>query len=435
MKNSVASTASRKIRFYLLCASAAVGGLVIGAGGWAASATIASAVIASGTVGTQGNTKRIQHVLGGVVREIQVSNGAKVKAGQILIRLDGTQASTSLAAVSKEIAQLEARRLRLESERVGNRTIDASPSAQSSPADGFSSYLQSETALFEARHAQLSSKREQFLAQIAQLRHQQAAARERLISNTEEISWTAQQTERTESLADQGLMQFFRLAESKRVAAQLQGQRSHILSDEALASTRIRETNVQIRQLEHDRRTEVLGQLIDTDARLGKLSEQRTALEDQIRHLDIRSPVDGIVHQLAAHTIGGVVSAGDVVMDIVPSGEALTVETRIRPADIDQVVVGQVARLRFSAFSQRDTAEIEGLVETVSADVSVNSQSGETWYSARINIAASERARLGELVLVPGMPVEAFISGQERSALSYLIKPISDQMERAMREN
>jgi len=430
------SPANKAIRRYMLLAGVTLAVLVIGAGGWAATMNISSAVIGSGVVGVEGNTKKIQHGKGGIVREIRVGNGAMVHAGDILLRLDGVEALTSLSATSKEIAQLDARRFRLIAERDGGKEL-IDPLQQMSRLEDrqFIASLKSETSLFEARRDQLESKQAQLREQIAQIERQRDGTRQRLLANSEEASWSGQQADRLDSLAKNGLVQFSRLADSKRIVAQLSGERSQLLSDEATAAKRITEIELQIAQLQKDRRAEVLTDLLDTEGRLAKLEEQRLALEDQIANLDIRAPVDGIVHQLATHTVGGLLSPGETAMNIVPTRDMLTVDMRIKPTDVDQVSIGQAARLRFSAFNQRTTSEIEGRVESLSPDVSANEQTGETWYSARIAISPEERAKLGALALIPGMPVEVYIKSEPRTALAYLIKPISDQMERAMREN
>lgn len=436
MEAASESPANKAIRRYMLLAGVTLGGMVVGAGGWAATMNISAAVIGSGVIGVEGNTKKIQHGRGGIVREIRVSNGTMVRAGDILLRLDGVEASTNLAATVKEIDQLDARRLRLLAERDGvEELIDPIQQMARLEDRQFIDGLKSETSLFVARREQIDSKTAQLKEQIAQIERQRDGTRQQLVANAEEASWSEQQAQKIENLAKEGLVQFSRLADSKRMVAQLSGERSQLLSDEATAGKRITEIEIQIAQLDKDRRTEVLTDLLDTEGKLAKLAEQRLALEDQIEHLVIRAPVDGIVHQLATHTIGGLLSPGETAMNIVPTRDMLTVDMRIKPNDVDQVSIGQAARLRFSAFNQRTTSEIEGRVESLSPDVSVNEQTGETWYSARIAISPQERAKLGELTPIPGMPVEAYIKAEPRTALAYLMKPISDQMERAMREN
>lgn len=436
MRTHSESPANRAIRRYMLLAGVTIGVLVVGAGGWAATMNISSAVIGRGVVGVEGNTKKIQHGRGGIVREIRVGNGATVRVGDILLRLDGVEASTSLSATSREMEQLDAKRLRLIAERDGGTELIDPMQLMTRLSDTqFIADLKSETSLFEARREQIEAKTAQLKEQIAQVEQQRDGTRQKLAANAEETAWSSRQAQRLDNLAKNGLVQFSRLADSKRIVAQLSGERSQLLSDEATAEKRITEIKLQIAQLQKDRRAEVLTDLVDTEGRLAKLKQQRLALEDQIAHLDIRAPVDGIIHQLATHTIGGFLSPGETAMNLVPTSGMLTVEMRIKPTDVDQVSIGQAARLRFSAFNQRNTPEIEGRVENLSPDVSVNEQTGETWYSARIAIPAQERAKLGDLALIPGMPVEAYIKSEPRTALAYLMKPISDQMERAMREN
>lgn len=429
------SPANRAIRRYMLLAGVTLGSLVIGVGGWAATMNISAAVIGSGVVGVEGNTKKIQHRQGGIVRDIRVSNGTMVHAGDILMRLDGIEASINLAATIKEMNRLDARRLRLIAERDGaDELID--PLQQMPRLDDrqFTEGLKSETSLFRARREQIESKADQLKEQIGQIEQQRDGMRQRLLSNAEESTWSERQAQKIENLAKEGLVQFSRLADAKRTVAQLSGQRSQLLSEEATAGKRIIEMELQIAQLGKDKRSEVLTDLLDTEGRLAKLEEQRLVLEDQIAHLDIRAPVDGIVHQLSMHTVGGFLSLGETAMNIVPTRDMLTVDMRIRPSDVDQVAIGRPTRLRFSAFNQRTTSEIEGRLESLSPDVSVDEQTGETWYSARIAISPDERAKLGNLALIPGMPVEAYIKSEPRTVLAYLMKPISDQMERAMRE-
>jgi HlyD family secretion protein len=162
--------------------------------------------------------------------------------------------------------------------------------------------------------------------------------------------------------------------------------------------------------------------------------ERKVAAEDQLKRVDIRAPQDGFVHQLAVHTVGGVVTPGEPLMLIVPEQDELTVEARIPPQEIDQLRVGQSATLRFAAFNQRTTPEINGWVSRISADVAQDQKSGATYYVVRLTMAAAEVARLGEQKLIPGMPVEVFIQTGQRTVMSYLVKPLHDQIVKAFRE-
>ncbi|MFK3776574.1 HlyD family type I secretion periplasmic adaptor subunit [Agrobacterium sp. NPDC089420] len=410
--------------------------MVFGVGGWAATANLSGAVIGTGTVVVDGNVKRIQHREGGIVGEITVRNGAIVKSGDLLIRLDATVTRANLAIVAKQMAQLGARRMRLVAERdnAGMRAVAMRRADEADEAD-VAEYIAAETSLFAARRRTLDGQKAQLGQRIDQIRQENEGLVVRKSAKAEELSWIGQELVRVRSLNEQQLIQFNRLAELERLRAQLDGERGQLIAEIARAATRITETELQILQLDQDRLAEVLTELRDVDNKLAELSEQKVTAEDQLKRIDIRSPQDGIVHELAVHTIGGVITAGETVMQIVPINDRLVVETKIQPADIDQLHVGQQATLRFSAFNQRTTPEVAGYVKTVAADLVSNPQTGESWYTARIEIEPDELAKLGNLSLLAGMPVEAYIKTGERTALSYLVKPLTDQIAKAMRED
>jgi HlyD family secretion protein len=203
----------------------------------------------------------------------------------------------------------------------------------------------------------------------------------------------------------------------------------------AQAKGKVAETELRILQVDEDMRTEVGKDLADIRAKTSELVEKRVSAEDQLKRVDIRAPQDGFVHQLSVHTVGGVITPnGEPLMLIVPESDALTVEAKVPPQDIDQLHVGQTAVLRFSAFNQRTTPEINGTVSLVSADVSVDQKTGASYYTIRVGVSAEELARLGEVKLVPGMPVEAFVQTVPRTVISYLVKPLQDQVSKAFRE-
>ncbi|MGE7368462.1 HlyD family type I secretion periplasmic adaptor subunit [Neorhizobium sp. NPDC001467] len=436
LEPGVATPASKAIRRYLLASVVTVGVLVIGAGGWAATANLSSAVIGSGTIVVEGSTKRIQHREGGIIGQIRVTDGSRVRPGELLIRLDDTITRANLAVVAKQIDQLEARRMRLIAERDEQDALKLPQElADRRFTPAVADYISAETALFKARRETMQAQKGRLGQQIGQIEQERRGLEVRRDAKNEELSWVAEELRRISNLSEQGLVQFTRLSQLQRTKAQLDGERGQLIAEIARAATRISETELQILQLDQDRRAEVLTEMRDIDNKLAELAEQRIAAEDQLKRIEITAPQAGIVHELAVHTIGGVIAPGDTVMLIVPTDDKLVIDTKIRPADIDQVRHGQRAALRFSAFNQRTTPEIDGIVETVSADLNHNPQTGESWYSARITIPPQERIKLGDLTLVAGMPVETFVQSGERSALSYLVKPLTDQVARAMREN
>jgi HlyD family secretion protein len=202
----------------------------------------------------------------------------------------------------------------------------------------------------------------------------------------------------------------------------------------AQSKGKIAETELQILQIEQDMRSEVGKDLADIRGKLSELAEKRTTAEDQLSRTEIRAPQDGIVHQLAAHTVGGYIAQGEPIMLIVPKADALTVEAKIAPQDIDQVRLGQNAVLRFSAFNQQTTPELNGEVSLVSADITQDQKTGASFYTVRIATRNDELARLAGLKLMPGMPVESLIQTGSRTAISYLTKPLVDQLTKAWKE-
>lgn len=430
------SPASRAIRRYTVLGFAAILILVVGMGGWAAMADLSGAVIGSGTVVVDGNVKRIQHREGGIVAEIPVRDGELVEAGDMLVRLDGTITRANLAIITKQIDQLSARKMRLVAERDNTSELTMPFELVGRTGDPeIADHMKSEQALFAARKQTLAGQKAQLSQRIGQIDQETEGLVVRRKAKEQELSWIGQELVNVRSLNRQKLVEFNRLAELERLRAQLDGERGQLISEIARAGTRITETELQILQLDQDRRTEVLTELRDVDNKLAELSEQRVAAEDELGRIDILAPQAGFVHELAIHTIGGVIGPGETIMQIIPVHDTLVVEARIQPADIDQVKVGQRANLRFSAFNQRTTPELLGEVKTVAADLSHNQQTGESWYAARIRIRPDELARLGSLSLLVGMPVEAFVQTGERTAISYLVKPLADQIARAMRED
>lgn len=430
------SRATRSIARSMTVAVAAIAVLILGIGGWAATSKLAGAVVAPGMVVVEGNVKLVQHRTGGIVGEIRVKNGSRVAAGDLLIRLDDTITRANLAVITKQIDQLTARRMRLAAERDEAAEVmvpDELKARLSEPE--VADYVKAEEALFKARKRTIEGQKAQLRERIDQIRQESEGLVARRAAKDDELKLIEEELAGVVQLHEKQLTPFSQVAALQRVKAQLAGERGQLTSDIARAATRITETELQILQLDQDRRAEVLTELRDIENKLAELAEQRVAALDELKRVNILAPQDGLVHELAVHTIGGVITPGETIMQIVPVNDALVVEARVRPSDIDQLHAGQQAVLRFSAFNQRTTPELFGTVETIGANLSASKETGETWYTVRIDMSREEIARLGNLVLQSGMPVEAFIETGERTALSYLTKPLADQIARAMRED
>jgi HlyD family secretion protein len=410
--------------------------LTLGIGGWAATTDIVGAVVAAGSLVVETNVKKVQHPTGGVVGEVRVRDGDRVRAGDVLVRLDDTQTRAGLAIVTKSLDEFAARQAREEAERDEADYVRFPDDLLARRADPEVQLLiAGEQRLFELRRSARLGQAAQLRERIAQLREQIQGIEDQVEAKAREIRLINEELIGVRELWGKNLVQITRVTALERDAARLEGERGALVSNIAQTRGKITETELQILQIGQDLRSEVSRDLAEIRARISEFVEKKIAAEDQLRRMDIRAPQDGIVHQLTAHTVGGVISAqGDPIMLIVPETDALSAEVRIAPQDIDQVRIGQSAVMRFPAFNQRTTPELLGEVTRISADVTQDPKTGATFYTLRINAPESEIARLEGLRLLPGMPVESFIQTGERKVLSYLTKPLSDQIAKAWRE-
>lgn len=419
------------LRFGLTLVLLVVGGV----GGWAATTSISGAVIASGMIVVDSNLKKVQHPTGGVVGEIRVRDGARVEAGDLLLRLDETVTRANLTIVVKSLTELTARKARLEAERDGKDEISfpAELLALVGQADP-DRVMAGERSLFKLRRESREGQVQQLRQRIVQLREEMSGHAAQEEAKSREIEFIGRELTGARELFDKNLMPITKMTQLEREATRLMGERGQIIAARAQSAGRIAEIELQILQIGRDLSSEVTKDMRETEAKIGELVERKVAAEDQLKRVEIKAPQAGVVHQMAVHTVGGVIAPGADILLIVPETDELIVEAKVPPSEIDQVRVGQNAVLRFSNFNQRTTPEINGTVRRLSADVSLDQRTGLSFYTLRIALPASEVARLGNVQLVPGMPVEAFLQTSERKVISYLVKPLHDQVQRAFRE-
>ncbi|NYJ10991.1 HlyD family secretion protein [Rhizobium leguminosarum] len=404
-------------------------------GGLAATIRLQGAVIAAGTLVVDSYVKPVQHQKGGTVGEVFVKNGDIVEAGRILVHLADTQTRASLAIVSKRLKELAARTARLTAERDGREAISFPETLLTHQEDPeVAAMLDGEQRLFNDRKSSVKGRKAQLAERIRQLSKEAEGLTAQQHGKQAAISIINKELASLQPLLDQGIIPATRVYALQRDAADLSGELGNLVASEAQTKGRIAETELQIIQVDDDQRTEVSDQLRQAESEIGEYSERLIAAEDELRHIDIRSPQAGKVHELAVHAPGAVVTPGEAIMQIVPINDALTPELRLAPQDIDQVAVGQDVTLRFSAFSQRTTPELNGRVTKIAADLIVDQRTGQSYYRLRVSIPVAEWARLDDLTPVPGMPVEAFVQTGERTALAYLTKPLADQVVRAFKE-
>ncbi len=427
--------ARRSIRRHVIVGVILIILLAGGVGGWAATSEIKGAVIAQGSIVVDSNVKKVQHPSGGVVGELNVRDGDRVKAGDVVVRLDDTVTRANLAIVTKGLNELLARKARLAAERDGAASI-AFPRELTSHADDpeVAAAIASEQKLFELRRTSRDGQRDQLRQQVAQLNQEIQGLGAQQASKTKEIDLVQRELAGVRDLYQKSLVQLTRLTALEREAARLEGERGQLISSMAQTRGKIAEIQLKIIQVDQDLSSDVGKELREVDAKIGEFVERKVTAEDQLKRIELRAPQDGTVFQSAVHTVGGVISAGDAIMLIVPEADNLAVEAKVNPQEIDQLQIGQTALLRFTSFNQRTTPEIYGTVTRISADASTDQRTGVNYYTVRIGMSPDEIARLGDVKLVPGMPVEVFAQTADRTVLSFLAKPLLDQVKRAFRE-
>jgi HlyD family secretion protein len=409
--------------------------LVIGLGGWAMTTEFSGAVIAAGQLVVDSNVKKVQHPTGGVVGKLNVREGKDVKADDIVISLDDTQIRANRDIVVKALNELAARQAREEAERDGLDTVifpDDLIARRSDP--DVAKAIAGEERQFEIRRTSREGQKAQLSERIAQLRQEIGGYEAQIMSKDKQIEWIGKELLGVNELWEKNLVPYTRVTNLEREKERLIGEHGQLVATIAQSKGKMAETELQILQVDQDMRTEVGKDLADIRGKAAEMIERQVAAEDQLKRVDIRAPIDGFVHQLTVHTVGGVITAGEPIMLIVPQADTLQVEAKVAPQDIDQLRMGQSAVLRFVAFSQRTTPELAGTVIRISADVSEDTKTGARYYTVRLDVPDTEVARLGNVKLVPGMPVEALIQTSPRTVMSYLIKPLHDQLARAFRE-
>ena len=425
------------VRSALIGGMAVVALLVFGGGLWAGTAALSGAVLASGTVVVESSVKKVQHATGGTVGKIFVDDGDKVVQGALLIKLDETIVRANLQIITKQLDEIAVRRMRLKAEQEGAEKLIVPPALEDRTSEPeIAALLTAERKLFESRRDARQGQQAQLRERIIQLRQEADGLAAQQWAKGREIDLNGKELESADKLWERNLIPIAKFTALQREAARLEGERAQLRSQHAQTKGRIAEIELQIIQLDQDLRSEVMKDLREATAKEAELVERRVAAEDQVRHIEIRAPLAGTVDQLAAHTVGGVIGQGETLMLIVPENDALVIEAKIPPQDIDNVREGQLAFVRFTAFDQRTTPEFEAKVTRVSADLTTDQRTGTSYFVARLALSTETTVsgKRIDLSLVPGMPAEIHIRTGERTAMSYFLKPLSDQFARAFTE-
>ena len=408
-------------------------GLAGMAGAWTGTTQLSGAIIATGSLVVETSIKKIQHPTGGIVTRLNVQEGAQVRPGELLIRLDATTTQANLDTVTKGLWEMEARGARLEAERDGLPDVTF-PRDLLNAGPAVDRIVDGERRLFQFRRDALLGQKSQLKERIGQLQDEIRGLTEQSEAKAQEASISEREYQGVMDLWKKNLIQMSRVTGLEREMSRLKGERGTLVASMAGTRGKISETELQIIQLEQNMRSDVAKELAEIRAKSATLVEQKVTAFDQLKRIDIRSPQAGFVHELSVHTVGGVISPGEAVMLIVPAADTLVADVRVAPQDIDRIQVGQAAGVRFPSFDQRTSPELTGTVSRVAADVSEDKRTGASFYLVRLSVTKDEIARLDGGRLMPGMPVEAFIRTADRTVFSYLTKPIADQARRAFRE-
>ncbi|MEN3236096.1 MULTISPECIES: HlyD family type I secretion periplasmic adaptor subunit [Methylobacterium] len=429
----MSTATARRLRGQLVAASASLAALVLGVGVWATRVEFSGAVVTSGLLVVESQVKKVQHPSGGVVGELRVRDGSAVRAGDVLVRLDATLLQANFAIVSNALDEALARRARLQAEQADATAITFPAELLARKAEA-GRVMGGEESLLAIRRAALDGQKAQLAERIAQSQEQVKGLSEQIEAKAREVELIEGEIRGVRELWEKKLIPIQRVTALERDLVRIRGERGALVSEVAQTRGRISETRLQLIQLDQDMRTKVGQDLSEIWNRVAELVERKVSAQDQLSRVEIRAPQDGVVDQLAVHTVGGVVAAGETLMRVVPAQDRLAVEARLPPQDRDQTHPGQRAILRFSALNQRTTPEIEGSVAMISADVTTDPKTGQAYYTTRVAVQDDQLARLGDVKVAPGMPVEVFVQTQARTVLSYVTKPFADQVARAFRE-
>jgi HlyD family secretion protein len=404
-------------------------------GGWAIFMPLASAIAVPGLLVAETSVKKVQHSTGGVVAQILARDGMRVKEGEIVLRLDETQTRTNRQVLTAQLNQVRARLARLAAERDGLKELTFAPELEAQAGDReVDQLLASERSLFRARADSRQNQKELLQSHIVQLEGEIQGLEAQLKSRAAQIELIKGELKGVQGLFERHLVPVTRLTTLQREAARLEGEQAQMSAAISESHAKTNEAKLQIEQIDQSFRSEVLKDLRESQDKEAELAERSVLAKDQLDRVEIRAPAAGVVHQLSVHTVGGVISPAEVIMEIVPDTDELQIEAHIPPNEIDHVRERQKAMVRLSAFNQRTTPQLEGLVSYVAADLTRDKQSNAGFYTVRVTLPGDQRRKLGNLQLVSGMPAEVFLQTGTRTMMSYLLKPISDQLERTFNE-
>lgn len=410
------------------------GGIIL----WSIAAPIDGAIIAGGQIVVESNRKSVQHLEGGVIRDILVQEGDLVQKDAVVVRLDDTVQKTNAALIDSQLAENYARRARLEAERDSvAMTLSKRGAADVIASAVFSENLEGQQRLFDARHKTRITQVSLLKERITQQNDRISGLNAQINAMGDQLTLIDEQLTGVRELYGRGFATKTRMSELEREARRLAGERGALEAGVAEATSVIAEANLEIERLRESGREEAIAELRELEVAIAELEERRVTAVDALHRTEIRAPQSGRILSLSTHTVGGVIAPGAALMEIVPDGDRLQVAARIAPQDVDKIQAGQETLVRFSAFGAQRTPEALGRVRTVSADARTDQVTGVPYYLVIVEIPDGEHLTgiLAGEQLLPGMPVEAFIRTGSKSAIAYLLKPLTDSFARSLRED
>ncbi|MCU0842766.1 MAG: HlyD family type I secretion periplasmic adaptor subunit [Thiobacillaceae bacterium] len=399
---------------------------------WGALAPVSGAVIAPGVIKVDNERKRVQHLEGGIVSEIHVRDGDTVRAGQVLVAMadEGVGATVDLLRGQLFAERVVAARLEAERNEWPQLRLEADLRVSNLPPS-YRAVLDGELHLFEVRRETFRQQTDLLRAQIQEIEREMVSVREQLAAETRAVAALQEQLAANERLVEQQFIQKTRLLELKATLGVREAERAEHLGSLSRGQQRIGDLNLRLVQLRADLVQQAAAELEGVKRKIMDLRERLRPSQDAQHRQAVLAPVSGRVVNLAVHTPGGVVRAGELLMEIVPDRQELIVEVRIRPQDIDEVAPGNLADVQLSAYNSRTAPMLEGEVRYISADRLVDEASGLPYYAAQLLVKPSPDPAIR---LYPGMPAEAFIRTRARSPLEYLLEPVTNVLRRSMRE-
>ena len=436
--HTAAGNPSREIRMGVIIAAA----FFVLFLGWAAFVPLDAGVHAGGTIAVAGNRQTVQHKDGGVVNAIHVREGQHVRAGGVLIELSAPELKAAERALTSDYLTLLAQRARLLAERSGQRDFAAPAEfATLSPADRelAAQVMQLQRSEMHARSGSISAQQSVLGQRAGQLVQQQSGYTQQRAALIEQQRLINEELDGLRKIAEKGFASMNRVRELERAESQLKGQQAAMEAEYARAGEGIGETKMQSLSVSRERLEQIESDLKDTQSKLSETLPKLVATREQLEHSQVRAPATGQVVGLQVFTVGGVVAAGQKLMDIVPDGRELIVQAQLAPTDADDAFPGQKAQIRFLSVHNRTLPLFTGTVRTVSADSFTDEKTGKSYFRAEIVVPEAElnrvRSVLGQGELRPGLPVEAVLKVRSRTALQYLLEPLTGALWRSGHED